>query len=112
VARLGDLGKYLYEKEKKEREIRSRNKPKELKEIQISIREGKHDMERKANQISEFLKAGHQVQVRLALRGRERQNKEFAKNKFNEFLTLIQEPFKEDSRRILPSMLLAILTKK
>ena len=88
VVKLGNYGAYLYEKEKKERKAR---KEKETKEIRISFREAIYDLKRKAEIVKEFLTEGHQVQIKLILKGRERNFQDLAEEKLNNFLNLISE---------------------
>jgi translation initiation factor IF-3 len=89
VVRLGNYGAYLYQKEKKERKTKKERK--ETKEIRISFREAEHDLKRKAGLIKEFLEQGHQVQIKLMLKGRERNFQDLAEEKINNFLKIIGE---------------------
>ncbi|GIW67333.1 MAG: translation initiation factor IF-3 [Candidatus Parcubacteria bacterium] len=88
VVKLGNYGAYVYEKEKKERKSR---KEKETKEIRISFREAIYDLKRKAEIVKEFLTEGHQVQIKLILKGRERNFQDLAEEKLNNFLNLITD---------------------
>jgi len=89
VVKLGNYGAYLYQKEKKERKTKKERK--ETKEIRISFREAEHDLKRKASLIKEFLDQGHQVQIKLMLKGRERNFQDLAEEKINNFLKIIGE---------------------
>lgn len=89
VVRLGNYSVFIYQKEKKERQIQK--KQKETKEIRISFREAEYDLRRKAEAIKEFLEEGHQVQIRLTLRGRENLFPDLAEKKINIFLGMIGE---------------------
>lgn len=89
VVKLGNYGAYLYQKEKKER--KSKKERKETKEVRIGFKEADYDLKRKANLVKEFLEEGHQVQIRLILKGRERMFPELAEEKFNKFLNLVGE---------------------
>jgi len=92
VVRLGNYKEWYYKKRKKEKEIKK--KPKETKEIRIGFNEALHDLQRKANQIDEFLKEGHQVQIKMILKSRERLFLDLAEKKIEEFLGLLQEKYK------------------
>ncbi len=92
VVKLGNYGQYLYQKEKKEREIAK--KQKEVKEVRIGFNEALFDLKRKSELIKEFLEEGHQVQIRLNLKGRERLFEDLAEQKLNNFLNLIDELIK------------------
>jgi translation initiation factor IF-3 len=89
VVRLGNYGAYLYQKEKKER--KAKKEQKEAKEIRISFREALYDLKRKAEMAKEFLSKGHQVQIKLILKGRERNFLNLAEEKLNNFLNLLSE---------------------
>ncbi len=89
VVKLGNYGAYLYQKEKKERKLRKERK--ETKEVRIGFKEAEYDLKRKANLVKEFLEEGHQVQIRLMLKGREKMFADLAEEKFNKFLNLVSE---------------------
>ena len=89
VVKLGNYGAYIYKKEKKER--KAKKEQKETKEIRIGFREAIYDLKRKAKIVKEFLSKGHQVQVRLILKGRERNFSDLAEEKLNNFLNLLGE---------------------
>ena len=89
VARIMSFDKYRYEEEKKRKEERKAQKGGELKQIQISAREAAHDLQRKARLAEKFFEEGHAVEVALWLRGREKYNKPWARQKMDEFLKLI-----------------------
>lgn len=78
VCRLLDYGKYLYERDRREREARRANKPQEIKEIQISPKEGEHDLAFKFRRARKFLEEGAKVRVRIRFRGREITHKDLA----------------------------------
>ncbi len=89
VVKLGDYGAYIYQKEKKERKLKKEQR--ETKEVRIGFQEAEYDLRRKANLVKEFLDEGHQVQIRLILKGRERMFADLAEEKFNKFLNIIGE---------------------
>ena len=92
VVKLGNYSEWLYQLKKKEKE--TKRKPKETKEIRIGFNEAKHDLERKAKMIEEFLNEGHQVQIRLIMRSREKLFIDLAEKKLNDFLNLIPVAYK------------------
>jgi len=89
VVKLGNYGNFIYQKEKKERRIKKEHK--ETKEIIISFREADYDLKRKSEKVKEFLMEGHQVKIKLILRGREREFSDIAENKLNKFLEFIKD---------------------
>ncbi len=91
VARIMSFDKFRYEQEKKRKKERAQSKGKgdELKQVQISVREARHDLEIKLKRVEEFLNEGHPVTIALVLRGREKANRDFARMKLDDFLKLI-----------------------
>lgn len=89
VARIMSFDKFRYQEEKKEKKKRLQKSGQKMKQIQISVREAIHDLERKAKKINEFLNDGHRVEIILTLRGREKANKDWARHKLDEFMKLI-----------------------
>lgn len=71
VCRMMDYGKYLYEKQKRERESRKAQKQIEIKEVRLRPKTGEHDIQVVLNKTRKFLKDGAKVRVRIRFRGRE-----------------------------------------
>ena len=71
VCRMMDYGKYLYEKQKRERESRKAQKQIEIKEVRLRPKTGEHDIQVVLNKSRKFLKDGAKVRVRIRFRGRE-----------------------------------------
>lgn len=89
VVKLGNYGFFIYQKQKKERKLHRSKK--ENKEVRISFKEAAYDLKRKAEMVKNFLADGHQVQIRLILKGRERNFDDLAEEKMRNFLSMIQE---------------------
>jgi len=88
VCKIIELGKYLYSEQKKRKEVKTHAG--QLKQIRISFKISQHDLEIKAHQAEKFLKNGYRVLVGMRLKGRERSLREFAKEKMNKFLEILQ----------------------
>jgi len=86
VARILDFDKYRYQQEKKERKQKASTKAQEVKQVQISIRAAKNDLDFKAKRTNQFMAKGHPVRIVMTLRGREKANREFARGKLKDFL--------------------------
>ncbi len=71
VCRISDFRKILYEKKRKAREAKRKQKHIDIKEIKIRPRIDKHDLMIKVKHAEEFLKAGNKVRVTMMFRGRE-----------------------------------------
>ncbi len=94
VARIVNFDKFRYEKGKELKKQRASNRPQEMKQIQVSVREAMNDMVRKAKKIDEFMSDGHKIEIQLTLRGREKSMRDFAEAKLREFMKLITTPYK------------------
>ena len=88
VCKIEDYGKYIYREEKKNRSIK-KQKGGELKGIRLTYNISLHDLETRAHQAEKFLNKGDMVRVELTLRGREKALQDFAKEKMNKFLEIL-----------------------
>ena len=89
VVRLMSFDKYRYEREKAEKKERRAQKTAGVKRVQISARAAENDLKIKVHQLEKFLAEGHQVEVYVRLRGRERRNREWASQRLAGFLKMI-----------------------
>ena len=89
VAKIISFDKFRYQKEKELKKQRAGQKVSELKHIRISARAAQNDLGIKAKKVEEFLEDGHKVEINLFLRGREKYNRNWAKQKLDEFLKII-----------------------
>ena len=80
VCRLMDYGKYLYEKQKRERESRKAQKQIEIKEVRLRPKTDEHDIQVVITKIRKFSKEGAKIRVRIRFRGREMQHPEVARS--------------------------------
>ncbi|MBN2858125.1 MAG: translation initiation factor IF-3 [Candidatus Delongbacteria bacterium] len=115
VCKIIDYGKYRYELQKKEKELKKKQHTVSLKTIRImSVNIDNHDIEIKSKKAREFLDEGNKVKVFLQFRGREIVHKEMGIELLKTFYGFLEDIAKIDKdieqegfRRI--SM---ILTKK
>ncbi len=89
VTRLMSYDKFRYQQEKKLKKQKALQKGSEMKQVQISIREAAHDLKMKADRVNKFMDDGSQVEIVMTLRGREKANKDFAREKLNDFMKII-----------------------
>lgn len=96
VARLMNYDRWRYQEEKRlKKEIfLQKSKSSSIKHIQISPRSGLNDLTYKLRQLEKFLNDGHIIEVQMQLRGREKLNKDWAIQKLNEFLKMIQVKYR------------------
>lgn len=71
VCKLMNYGKFKFDSEKKEKELRKNQKIVELKEIQLSMTIDTHDLETKAKHANRFLSEGNKVKISLRMKGRQ-----------------------------------------
>ena len=89
VCRLVNLGKFRYEKAKKEKESKKHQHASTVKEIQLSPRIDPHDLGIKIVHAIGFLCEDMKVKVVLKFRGREMAHQEFGFQVVNKFLAAI-----------------------
>lgn len=108
-----DYGKYLYQLEKKEKEVKKKPGG-ETKGIRLSFNISQHDLETRAAQCEKFLKKGDKVRLELRLRGREKALEGFAREKVRKFLETLNNliPYKiEKELKKEPRGLTMIISK-
>ena len=86
--------KFRYEEAKREKKERIAQKTGGLKRVQISARSAQNDLMVKMKQLEKFLGEGHQVEIHMRLRGREKGNKDWARAKLEEFMKAIPVEYK------------------
>jgi translation initiation factor IF-3 len=70
VCKIIDYNKFLYEKKKKEKELKSKAVKVQVKEIRFTANTDEHDVEFKAKHAEKFLQEGNKVKAVLMFRGR------------------------------------------
>jgi len=70
VCKVIDYNKFLYDKKKKEKEIKAKSKATEIKEIRFTPNTDDHDFDFKAKHAEGFLKDGNKVKAYVQFKGR------------------------------------------
>lgn len=70
VCKVGDYKKFLYEKKRREKEIKSKAQKTVIKEIRFGPNTDEHDFEFKSNHAEKFLKDGAKVKAYVHFKGR------------------------------------------
>jgi translation initiation factor IF-3 len=91
VVKIGDIGQYLYQQQKKERKQKSGSKQTEVKMLRFGFRTDQHDLDRLIERSKEFLAERHLVKFVVRLRGRELSNKSFAGDKLKGVIAALQD---------------------
>ena len=91
MCKIGDIGKIKYEAAKKEKEARKARKVGILKEIKLSLKIEKHDLDVKVKHCLKFLEKGCKVKFNLFFRGREMAHKNLGRELFGKVIEAIKE---------------------
>src|SRR3989344_7297925 len=95
VAKIMDYGKFQYAENKKAKVAKTKAHSVEVKNIQVKVGTGDHDLGLKAKKASEWLKEGNRIKLDLFLPGRTKyMNEAFLKERLNRVFKLIPEDFK------------------
>lgn len=94
IAKIMDYGKFQYDQNKKLKAAKAKAHVIEVKNIQVKIGTGEHDLELKAKKASEWLKEGHRIKIDLFLTGRSKYMEfNFLKERLERILKLITEEY-------------------
>lgn len=70
VVRIIDYNKFLYQKKKKEKELKANTVKQQVKEIRFGPETGEHDFDFKLRHAKNFLQEGNKVKAYVQFRGR------------------------------------------
>lgn len=85
VARIMDYGKFKFEQQKKDREVRKNQKIILLKEVRLSPTIDEHDFQTKLRNAIKFLEKGDKVKCSIRFRGRAITHKEIGQRVLDRF---------------------------
>ena len=91
VVKMGDVGHYLYQVQKKEKKQRSHSKQSEVKMLRFGFRTDRHDIDRLLLRAREFFLEKHSVKFVVRMRGRELSNKDYASQKLRSAIAGLQD---------------------
>ncbi|MDP3970796.1 MAG: translation initiation factor IF-3 [bacterium] len=97
VCKIVNYGQLQYEKSKKERKQKSKQKKTEIKGIRLSTTISEHDMGVRVDRARKFLEKGHKVQMELLLRGRQKAHPEIGEDVMKKFISELDEVSKVES---------------
>ena len=109
VCKIMDYGKFLFEKQKREKEAKKKQQTIELKEIQLSCRIDTHDYETKLNQTKKFLTSGNKVRVVMKFRGREMSHMAIGRELLEKFLEDTQDVGTCDKKPVLDGRFMSMV---
>ncbi|OGM02013.1 translation initiation factor IF-3 [Candidatus Woesebacteria bacterium GWA1_41_8] len=113
VAKIMDYGKFQYAENKKQKVAKTKAHTVEIKNIQVKVGTGDHDLELKAKKASGWLKQGNRIKIDLFLPGRTKyMDKKFLRERMDRVLNLITEKYKiADEARSSPKGLSIIIER-
>jgi translation initiation factor IF-3 len=91
VAKFISYGSFKYQQEKALKKQKAQQKKIEIKEMRISPRIGKHDLEIRVNQARKFIERGDKLSMVVILKGRERQHPELGKEIIENFINSLSQ---------------------
>jgi len=113
VCKIIDYNKFLYEKKKKEKEMKAKSKVSEVKEIRFTPNTDDHDFDFKSKHAENFLKEGNKVKAYVQFKGRAimfKERGELLLLRFAERLAEIGQP--EALPKLEGKRMLMVLTQK
>ena len=99
-----DLGKFIYEQSKKEKEAKKNQKVISIKEIRVSLTIEEHDIDIKAKNARKFLLDGDKVKITVRFRGREMELSHLGLKILDKFqskledVSVVEKPAKKEGR--------------
>ena len=97
VCKIMNYGKYQYSEKKQQKKTdQGKRQGGEMKAIRLGFNISQHDMETRAKQAVKFLEQGDKVKIDLILKGRQKALQDFAREKINKFLEILEQtiPYK------------------
>lgn len=91
IVRLCDYSKFIWEQKKKEKAKAKSSNNNTVKEIQLRANIAENDLETKAKAALKFMDSGYKVKIVLTLKGREMTRKDYSKESFYKFLSIVGE---------------------
>lgn len=116
VAKIMDYGKYRFELQKKQREVRKKQKVVNIKEVRLSPTIDTNDFNTKMKNARKFLSKGDKVKVSIRFKGRAITHKDIGRDVLNRFaeatedVATVESKAKMDGRSMF--LMLAPKTEK
>jgi translation initiation factor IF-3 len=107
VCRIMDIGKFIYEQQKKDKEAKKKQKVVNLKEIRLSATIEDHDIAIKAGNAKRFLLDEDKVKITVRFRGREIENSKVGHKILSSFVEkigdvyIVEKPARQEGRNMI-----------
>lgn len=112
VAKIIDFKKFLYQEEKRKRQLRAKSKSAETKEIWLSPFIGERDFNLRTERGKELLEEGGKLKIVVRFKGRQITKKNFGFEVINKFTNSLTEAKIDRPPRFEGRNLVAIVSKK
>lgn len=112
VVKMIDFKKFLYQEGKRKKEAKRGVKKSSTKDVQLSLFIGIGDFDRLSKKAIDFLKEGHQVRVKLPLRGRELGKKPMAFDLIKKFMDGCSEYAVPTEPKMQGRVIIAVMSRK
>lgn len=99
VCKILDFGKFQYEKNKKDKEAKKKQKIIDIKEIRLRPEIDLHDLETKIKGAKEFLAEGNKVKITVRLRGRQFLHTDRSSTLVNQIVELLKDVAVVESKK-------------
>lgn len=111
IVRIIDYGKFKFEKAKKEKEAKKKQKVIQIKEIKMGPKIDTGDFDRKCKEAINFLDEGDNVKITMKFRGREMQHTDLGAEKLNDFYAKVSEHAHLDKRPNLEGRMMSMVLR-
>lgn len=109
VCKIMDYGKFCYQKEKKIKEAKKKQKQIEIKEIKLTTQIAQNDINYKVKHAREFLNEGKHVKFKVFLKGREIADPKQGFSVLYKVMEMLQEDANIDDKPLLDGRYVNIL---
>ncbi|MBF0275304.1 MAG: translation initiation factor IF-3 [Nitrospinae bacterium] len=106
VCKMMDYGKFKYNKSKKSHDAKKKQKVVHIKEVKLTPKTDKHDIDFKINHVKRFIAAGDKAKVTVVFKGREMSHPEVGMRVLKiieeamEELAIVEQPAKQEGRNM------------
>lgn len=101
VCKIMNYGKYKFEKSKREKEAKKKQKALEIKEIRLTPNTEEHDFNFKVKNVRKFLESGSKVKVTVRFRGRELNYVKLGEDILNRFIDALSDIATPEKKPVL-----------
>ncbi len=110
VCKIMNLGKFMYEEQKKKKEAKKHQKITQTKEVKLRITTDPHDLEYRLKQCRDWFSHGDKVKFSIKFRGREFDHTDIGREKFTKIIETLADVAKvENAPRMEGGQLIMIL---